>query len=304
MVAQYERLLDILLPVFLWVSIGIGLRFLLLKISESTDQLIRSSITRYVMNIATPMLILATFSSITIKFEDALAMIAAGFLYLIVSLVITIICLFFLLENFRSYWHPLVFGNIGNLGLSISFYTYGDIGLSYAISFFVVMVSAQFFLTPLAFLGAKQKKIKLITSVPVIPATLVGITMLAYGFSLDGPIFEVINIIGSTAIPLSLVSLGIAIVSLKVVANKKLIILSFVRIFVGLSASLVVIAVTSLGTIGNGILLLNGVMPTAIFCYLFALQYNNQPEEVAGIVLITTLIGIVFIPSVVFLLIS
>lgn len=80
--------------------------------------------------------------------------------------------------------------------------------------------------------------------------------------------------------------------------------MSFVRIFVGLSASLVVIAVTSLGTIGNGILLLNGVMPTAIFCYLFALQYNNQPEEVAGIVLIITLIGIVFIPSVVFLLIS
>lgn len=159
MVAQYERLLDILLPVFLWVSIGIGLRFLLLKISESTDQLIRSSITRYVMNIATLMLILATFSSITIKFEDALAMIAAGFLYLIVSLVITIICLFFLLENFRSYWHPLVFGNIGNLGLSISFYTYGDIGLSYAISFFVVMVSAQFLLTPLVFLGAKQKKL-------------------------------------------------------------------------------------------------------------------------------------------------
>ena len=46
----------------------------------------------------------------------------------------------------------------------------------------------------------------------------------------------------------------------------------------------------------RGELILQCAMPVAVFNYLFALQYNNQPEEVAGTVVISTALSFLTLP--------
>ena len=38
-------------------------------------------------------------------------------------------------------------------------------------------------------------------------------------------------------------------------------------------------------------------MPVAVFNYLFALQYDNQPEEVAGTVVLSTALSFLTLPA-------
>ena len=46
----------------------------------------------------------------------------------------------------------------------------------------------------------------------------------------------------------------------------------------------------------RGVVLLQASMPTAVFNYLFASQYNRNPEVVAGTVLISTLLSFAMLP--------
>ena len=46
----------------------------------------------------------------------------------------------------------------------------------------------------------------------------------------------------------------------------------------------------------RGVLILQCAMPVAVFNYLFALQYNNQPEEVAGTVVLSTALSFLSLP--------
>ena len=46
----------------------------------------------------------------------------------------------------------------------------------------------------------------------------------------------------------------------------------------------------------RGVLLIQSAMPVAVFNYLLAQRYNRNPTEIAGIVVISTLMGFCFMP--------
>jgi malate permease and related proteins len=43
--------------------------------------------------------------------------------------------------------------------------------------------------------------------------------------------------------------------------------------------------------------ILQSAMPVAVFSYLFAVRYNRSPEEVAGTVVISTLLSFASLPA-------
>ena len=46
-----------------------------------------------------------------------------------------------------------------------------------------------------------------------------------------------------------------------------------------------------------GVVILQCSMPAALFCYLFAQMYDQRPEEVAGIVIVSTILGFSLFPA-------
>ena len=48
----------------------------------------------------------------------------------------------------------------------------------------------------------------------------------------------------------------------------------------------------------RGILILQGAMPAAVFTYLFAARYERAPDDIAGIVLLSTAFSMITLPFV------
>ena len=66
-------------------------------------------------------------------------------------------------------------------------------------------------------------------------------------------------------------------------------IISFV-VAVGVSYAL------GLSGVAQGVLVLQGAMPAAVFSYLFAARYDRDADDIAGIVLVSTLLGALTLP--------
>jgi hypothetical protein len=72
-----------------------------------------------------------------------------------------------------------------------------------------------------------------------------------------------------------------------------------VRLAIGFLIALAVAELFGLEGAARGVLLLQGAMPAAMFSYLFAARYDRAPDEVAGIVLMSTLLSMLTLPLVV-----
>jgi hypothetical protein len=66
-----------------------------------------------------------------------------------------------------------------------------------------------------------------------------------------------------------------------------------------LLTAVAVAQVLGLQGIARGVLILQGAMPAAMFSYLFAARYDHAPDDVAGIVLMSTVFSFVTLPFVV-----
>jgi predicted permease len=72
--------------------------------------------------------------------------------------------------------------------------------------------------------------------------------------------------------------------------------LSAVKLALGWSAGLGLVWVLGLTGTVRGVVLIEMAMPVAVFNYLFAQRYGNRPEEVAGLVLVSTVLAFALLP--------
>jgi len=63
-----------------------------------------------------------------------------------------------------------------------------------------------------------------------------------------------------------------------------------------LAAGVAISEVLGLEGIARGAVIIQSAMPTAVFNYLFAVRYNNDPGEVAGIVVVSTVLSFLTLP--------
>jgi len=68
------------------------------------------------------------------------------------------------------------------------------------------------------------------------------------------------------------------------------------RLALGFVVALGVSELLGLTGIARSVLILNGGMPTAVVCYLLAERYGRDPDDVAGVVLVSTLAAAFLMP--------
>jgi hypothetical protein len=68
------------------------------------------------------------------------------------------------------------------------------------------------------------------------------------------------------------------------------------RLGIGVGAGWLVAELFDLHGVARGVLILQAAMPVAVFNYLFAMQYNREPQVIAGAVMISTLLSFLLIP--------
>jgi hypothetical protein len=284
---MFLRLFSIVSPILICAAIG----YAWARLGRPFDT---RFVTRLIMNVGAPFLII---SSLTKTQVNGTALAEVG-LAVVSVLVLTSVTAMVLLRLFRmeirSYHNALVFPNTGNMGLPLCLFAFGAEGLSLALVVFV-LVSTAHFTAGIAVLSGRSD-VRLFVTSPIVWSTVAGLVLLWTGWELPAFARNSLDIMAGLTIPLMLLALGVSIANIKISAFSRSLVIALMRLGIGLGAGVLAAAVFGLTGPARGVVILDAAMPVAVFNYLLAERFDRAPDEVAGAVVVSTLVSFVTLP--------
>ena len=194
----------------------------------------------------------------------------------------------------RTYLAPLIFGNTGNVGLPLALFAFGQAGLGYAVVVFAVMIlwSFTFGLWLVAGGGSPARLLK----EPIMGGTLLGALFLWQGWQTPEWLTNSLDLLGQIAIPLMLITLGVAVARLNARNLGRALWLSALRAGVCLAVALGAGFLLGLPDTALAVLVLQVTTPVAVTSYMMAEKYGADAQSVAGLVIASTLLSVVTLP--------
>ena len=282
-----SQLVGIVAPVFLLAGLG----FVWSRLGFPFE---REFVTRIVMGVAAPCLIVDTLGGLSLPLADFFVMLGAAGLLFGLSAAGGALILKLCGAPLRSLLPAMTFGNNGNLGLPLALFAFGETGLALAMAVFVFASVTQFTLAP-AF-QSQAPALKTLVTTPVTYGAMVGLALLASDTQVPIGLARAIEMLGSVAIPLMLLALGYSLGGFRLTAMASALAFGSLRILLGFLAALFAAELLNLEGVSRQVLILQGAMPAAVFNYLLAARYGRHPEQVAGIVLVSTGLSVATIP--------
>ena len=279
--------LNITAPVFILAAVGYG--WVKLGFEYRVE-----FVTRLAMTLSVPCLIFVALMTADIDPQALGSLSLASFTaYGLVSIVFLGIVKLRKLDT-STYLAPLVFGNTGNLGLPLAMFAFGEEGLSYAVVVFAVMAILSFTIGVWVVAGGGSP-IRVIKE-PVVAATFLGALFLWQGW--QTPIFltNALKLIGQMAIPIMLITLGVAIARLETNNMGRAVWLSAIKIVVSAGAAWTAARWFGLAPIPSAVLIVQLATPVAVTSYLLAKKYGHEAQPVAGLVVASTLLCVISLP--------
>ena len=251
-------------------------------------------VTRLSMTLSVPCLIFTALMKTKIDPAALTSVLLASVVaYGALTLIFWVLILVMKLDR-RTYLAPLIFGNTGNLGLPLALFAFGETGLGYAVVIFAVMVVWSF--TFGIWLVSGGGSLLRVIKEPAMAATLLGALFLWQGWQTPIWLTNSLNLIGQMAIPLMLITLGVAIARLGVGQFGRAFWLSLGRAVVCLSVAVATGWAFGLQEVPLAVLILQITTPVAVTSYLLAEKYGADGNAVAGLVIVSTVMSIVILP--------
>lgn len=251
-------------------------------------------VTRLVLNISTPCLVLATLSRAEIDLsvfgQMAIACVVISALMALVGWGLSRA----IGTDPRVLVPAYMFPNTGNMGLPISLYAFGEPGLALAVAFFVVL-SIGHFSVGLMLSGAAQNWRRLLLN-PVILSLGVALAVLLLDVQLPRWLDNTVSLLGNMSIPMMLLTLGVSLASIRPKQIGRGMLLGGLRILCGAAIGWGIALALDLPPLAQGVLVMQSAMPVAVFNYLFAIKAGRSPETVASLVICSTLLSFLLIP--------
>jgi len=254
-------------------------------------------VTRIVMNFGAPCLIVASFSKADIDISKMAEVAAASLVILLIMSALGIVLIRMMRLQVSTFLPSLLFPNIGNMGLPVCLFAFGETGLALGLTVFLLIFALQMSLG-IALVAGRGNLVSLFKQ-PVLWATAIAVLLVTSGQSLPVWLDNATSLLGGLTIPLMLVTLGVSLAQLKVAEWKHSLLFSVVRVLGGFGLAVLVAWLFGLEGVDRGVLILQSSMPVAVFNYLLALRYQREPGEVAGMVVLSTLLAFVLLPFIV-----
>lgn len=288
------QVFQVVAPVFLLVALGYG------WVWAGWDYDVRF-VTRLASNLAVPCLIFGALLRTTVDpivLRDSAAATVVAYLAL---LAVSFLALRALGLEMRVYLAPLTFGNTGNLGLPLALFAFGEAGLEVAVVIFATMSAIYFSVGVWVISGRGSPAVAL--KEPMTWATVLGLVFLWQDWGLPDFAVNAIDLVGQMAIPMMLMTLGVAISRLRPGGLRRAVGLSVLKLGLSVVVGGAVAFAFALPAPAFGVLVLQVATPVAVTGYMLAEKYRAEPEEVAGLVVVSSLIAVVAMPIVLAILI-
>lgn len=279
--------LEIVAPVFLlaligftWVKLGFEYRI--------------QFVTQIAMTLSVPCLIFTSLMKTDISPQALTSVsLAAAAAYAAVTIVAYLLTRVAGI-NVRTYLAPLIFGNTGNLGLPLALFAFGDEGLGYAVVIFAVMAiwSFTFGVWVVSGGGSLTKVLK----EPLVGATILGAIFLWQGWETPTFLTNTLSLIGQIAIPMMLITLGVAVARLTPGRLGQAFVMSVVKVALCVGIAWGIGRAFDLPPVAFAALVIQISTPVAVTSYLLAEKYGADADSVAGLVVVSTLLSVITLP--------
>lgn len=202
----------------------------------------------------------------------------------------------------RSYLAPFIFGNTGNLGIPLSLFAFGEAGLGYAVAMLAVsaVLSFTFGIYLVAGEGGGGKALR----EPMVWATLLGALFLWQGWQTPQFLTNALDLIGQMAIPLMLITLGVAVARLTPGKTGLAVLMSLIKVTLSAAIGWGLGLAFGLDYTAFGVLVLQLATPVAVTSYLLAEKFEADAQAVAGMVVVSTLMSVAALPLLLSLLLE
>lgn len=286
------ELWNVVAPVLVCTAIGVFW-------GKSSTPYAAEFVSRAVMNIGAPCLVVSAISQADVSSQGFAQVAAAAILVFLGTAILGAIIIRARGGDFRALLSAVVFPNNGNMGLPLCLFAFGEEGLALALSFFLVQMTALMTggvaLMSRADTGMGDM-VKDLAKQPLIYSIAIALWLLVSDTTLPVWIDVTVELLAGFTIPLMLITLGVSLSNLNTSGWWRSIGFSILRIGGGLVFAWIAISLLGITGTAKNVVLLQSIMPAAVFNYLLALKFDRDPNAVAGIVVASTLMALVAVP--------
>jgi predicted permease len=293
--AILERILSIILPVLIIVTLGYGYA----RMRGETVTSDMGGVNRVSMGVLAPLLVFTALAGKDFSLAQHGALIIAGVVISLGSGVLAWPIARYFGYDLRTFLPPMMYNNCGNMGLPLAVLAFGAAALPAAVALFVASTMIYFTVgihilqkNPSA---GKAERYRFLLS-PMMLGMVAGILSSLIGVVWPGPLFHALKMLGEACIPLMLFALGVRMREVSLRSWRIGLVGAAVCPITGLAIAALLDGVLTLEPQQRAMMYLFAALPPAVLCFMLAEQYRQEPDKVASIVLLGNISSLVFVP--------
>lgn len=289
-----ERILGIILPVFFIIAVGYGY-------ARLRGERVRSdmlSVNRVSMDVLCPLLIFSALAAKDFDLARSGTLILAGVIISLGSGLIAWPVARLFGYDARTFVPPMMYNNCGNMGLPLAALAFGSAGLSAAVALFMACNLIYFSVGIKIIESGRHQRTpfwKFLVS-PMMLAMAIGMVFAIFHISLPAPLMTALKMLGDACIPIMLFALGVRMLDVNFKSWHIGLVGAVVCPVGGLIVAWMLDQVMPMNDMQRGQMYLFAALPPAVFCFMVAEQYKQEPDKVASIVLLGNLAALAFVP--------
>jgi len=292
----FERILGIILPVFIIIALG----FAYARLRGGAAKADMTAVNRVSTDILCPLLVFSALAGKEFDLGQNAALLLAGVIISLGSGLLAWPVARLFGYDVKSFVPPMMYNNCGNMGLPLAVLAFGANGLAPAVALFMAS-NLVYFTVGIKIIEAGRERAagsawRFLAS-PMMLAMMAGVLFALLHVALPQPLFQALKMLGEACIPIMLFSLGVRMRDVSLKSWHIGLVGAVVCPLAGIVIAVLLDQWMHLPAAQRGQMYLFAALPPAVFCFMVAEQYQQEPDKVASIVLLGNLLALAFVPA-------
>lgn len=291
----FERILGIILPVFFSIAVG----FVYGRFRGAAVKSDMAAVNRVSMDVLCPLLVFTALAAKDFDLAQNATLILAGVLISLGSGLLAWPVARLFGYDVRSFVPPMMYNNCGNMGLPLAVLAFGAAGLSAAVALFMACNLIYFTLGVKILESGRPRSSAshwAFLKGPMMLAMMAGVLFSVAKIPLPAALFQGLKMLGEACIPIMLFALGVRMLDITFKSWHIGLVGAIVCPLAGLIIAFGLDQVLTMNPEHRGQMYLFASLPPAVFCFMMAEKYQQEPDKVASIVLLGNLAALAFVP--------
>lgn len=199
------------------------------------------------------------------------------------------------------------FMNNGNLGAPLILFAFGEKAFNYAVPIMVfhtiIMCTVGIYYAAKGKADIKESLMTVI-KMPIVYALIAALVLQHLGITIPKNVYNLVDMMADASIVVIMLALGMQLAEIKIKNPDwgKIVLGTVVRLLVSPLIAVFFIMVVPVEPLLGKVMIVQAAMPAAAITTMYALQFNNQPELVTSINLVSTLASIITLSTLLILI--